>query len=108
MSVHQRTKFPGRAPLWNTDIPGCPLDKVQMDFCDPSIPDGMEYILASQDIFSRYCILIPTRDCKAETAAQVFRESLVCQFGIPLIVQSDRGTHFTALVFQESCRPLKD
>ena len=67
----------------------------------------MEYILAIQDVFSRYCILIPTRDCKAKTAAaQVFRERWVCQFGIPLMVQSDRGTHFTALVFQETCKAL--
>ena len=107
--LHKQKKFPGRAPLRNTDIPGRPLDKVQIDFCSPfhkSIPDEMEYILAIQDVFSRYCILIPTRDCKAETAAQVFRERWVCQFGIPLMVQSDRGTHFTALVFQETCKAL--
>ena len=85
------------------------MDKVQIDFCGPfhkSIPDGMKYILAIQDVFSRYCILIPTRDCKAETAAQVFRVRWVCQFGIPLMVQSDRGTHFKALVFQETCKAL--
>ena len=94
--LHKRKKFPGKAPLRNTDIPGRPLDKVQIDFCGPfhkSIPDKMEYILAIQDAFSRYCILIPARDCKAETAAQVFQKRWVCQFGIPLMVQSDRSTH---------------
>ena len=62
----------------------------------------MEYTWAIQDVFSSYCILIPTRDGKAETAAQVFQERWVCQFGIPLMVQSDRSTHFTAMVFNES------
>ena len=73
--LHKRTKFPSRAPLWNTDIPGHPLNKVQIDFSGPfhkSIPDGMEYILAIQDAFSIYCILIPTRECKAEPVAQDF------------------------------------
>ena len=62
----------------------------------------MEYTLAIQDVFGSHCILIPTRDGKAETAAQVFQERWVCQFGIPLMVQSDRCTYFTALVFKES------
>ena len=107
--LHKRKKLPGRAPLQNTDIPRRPLDKVQIDFCGPfhkSVPEGMEYVLAIQDVFSRYCILVPTKDCRAETAARVFRERWVCQIGIPLIVQSDRGTHFTAVVFEETCRAL--
>ena len=28
----------------------------------------------------------------------------MCQLGIPLVVQSDKGTHFTALFFKETCR----
>ena len=107
--LHKRKKLPGRAPLQNTDIPRRPLNKVQIDFCGPfhkSVPDGMEYVLAIQDALSRYCILVPTKDCRAETAAPVFRERWVCPFGIPLIVQSDRGTHFTAVVFEETCRAL--
>ena len=94
--LHKRKKFPGNAPLRNTNISGRPLDKVQIDFCGPfhkSIQNEIEYILAIQDAFSRYCILIQARDCKEETAAQVFRERWVCQFGIPLMVQSDRSTH---------------
>ena len=65
--LHKRKKLPGRAPLQNTDIPRRPLDKVQIDFCGPyftsrPVPDGMEHVLAIQDVFSRYCILVPTKD----------------------------------------------
>ena len=56
-SSQQNKKLPGRTSLWNTDILSCPLD-----FCRPlhkSVPDGMEYkmyVLAIQDVFSRYCV----------------------------------------------------
>jgi hypothetical protein len=55
------------------------------------------------DVCSRYCVLVPTKDYKAEAAAQVFHKRWVCLFGIPLMVQSDRRTHFTSVVFEETC-----
>ena len=53
--LHKRKKFPGRAPLRNTDISERHLNNVQIDYWGPfhkSIPDGMEYILAIQDVLS--------------------------------------------------------
>ena len=65
---------PKQAPLLNTDIPAHPLDKVQINFWDPfqkSISERHQYVLAMQDVFSRFCLLVPTKDCKAETAVHV-------------------------------------
>ena len=61
-------------------------------------------MLAVQDVFTRFTLLIATKDCTAETAASVFR--WVCVFGVPLTVQSDQGTHFTSIVFEQTCRDL--
>ena len=30
----------------------------------------------------------------------------MCVFGVPLTVQSDQGTHFTSMVFEQTCRDL--
>ena len=68
--------------------------------------EGYKYVLAIQDVFSRYSVLIPTKDCSSETAAQMFYEKWISQFGIPLVVQSDRGTHFLGTVFTKFCRQL--
>ena len=40
-------------------------------------------MLAMQDAFSRFCLLVPTKDCKAETAVQVVMDRWVRQFGVP-------------------------
>ena len=98
---HKRSKKPGRAPLQSTDIPERPRGPFQ-----PSVPDGNEYVLAMQDVFTRFTLLVATEDCTAETAASVFRHRWVCVFGVPLTVQSDRGTHFTSIVFEQTCRDL--
>ena len=86
---HKRSTKHGRAPLQSTDIPERPLDKVQIDFCGPfhpSVPDGNEYVLAMQDVFTRFRLLVATKDCTAETVASVFRDRWVCVFGVPLTV----------------------
>ena len=106
---HKQSKRPGRAPMQLTDIPERPLDKVQIDFCgpfQPSVPEGHQYVLAMQDVFTRFTLLIATKDCTAETAASLFRDRWVCVFGMPLAVQSDNGTHFTSIVFEQTCRDL--
>ena len=30
----------------------------------------------------------------------------MCVFGVPLTGQSDQGTHFTSIVFEQTCRDL--
>ena len=75
--MHKRPKHPGKSPRQKTDIPHQPFDKVQIDFCGPfppSVNEGYKYVLAIQDVFSRYSVLIPTKDCSSETAAQMFYE----------------------------------
>ena len=57
-------------------------------------------------MFTRFTLLVATKDCTAETAARIFRDRWVCVFGVPLIVQSDQGTHFTSIVFEQTYRDL--
>ena len=63
-------------------------------------------MLAMQDVFSRFCLLVPTKACKIETAVQVAMDRWVCQFGVPLAMQSDQSPHFTVKVSEEMCRQL--
>ena len=63
-------------------------------------------MLAIQDVFTRFSLLIATRNCTAENAATIFRDRWMCLFELPLTVQSDNGTHFTSVVFRQTCRDL--
>ena len=61
--LHNRPQHPKRAPLLNTDIPAHLLAKVQIHIFRP-IADVYKtkiYLLAMQDGFTRFCLLVPVR-----------------------------------------------
>ena len=97
---------PNVAPLQLMDIPEAVFDKIQLDFAGPfpwSSAHEYRYALQIQDVLSRYLILVPTVTDDAKTAADTLFEDWVCKFGPPVIVQSDRGTHFAAKIFEALC-----
>jgi transposase InsO family protein len=97
---------PNVAPLQETDVPDQVFDKIQVDFLGPfpqSTAHDYIYALQIQDILSRYVVFVPTLDCTALTAATAVYEDWLCKYGPPSIIQSDRGTHFSAEVFKEMC-----
>ena len=97
---------PNKAPLQIMDIPLKAFEKLQVDFMGPyqeSTAHPFRYTLQVQDILSRYLILIPTERDDAQSAAEVVFDDWLCRFGPPLVIQSDRGTHFASLVFEKMC-----
>ena len=82
--------------------PLLPLSTWIIDFAGPMRlgQDEPSYILIAVCGFSSYCILIPTRDCTAATTAQVIFDRIVCQFGIPERIHSDRGSSFDAEIIR--------
>ena len=102
-------KKPGRAPLQHTDIPDRPLAHLQVDFVGPfprSDDHPFRYVLQVQDVFSRYLMLMPAEDSTAETAARLVYDRWVCTFDVPLVITSDRGSHFAAETFRAMCRRI--
>jgi hypothetical protein len=78
-----------------------------IDFVGPFQParsHRFRYALQIQDVFSRFLIFEPTIDCTAPTAAEMLTKRWISIFGMPSTLRSDRGSHFTAEVFEEVCR----
>lgn len=97
---------PNRAPLQIMDIPLKAFEKLQIDFMGPyqaSTAHPYRYTLQIQDILSRFLMLIPTEKDDSQTAAEVVFEDWVCRFGVPKVIQSDRGTHFASETFRRMC-----
>jgi len=46
--------------------------------------------------------MIPTEDCKAQTAVRSILRVWFCRYGVPMIIVSDNGRHFTAKQFQDA------
>ena len=85
------------------EIPRMPFEKIQVDFVGPfpaATNKQYRYVMAIQDVLTRYVKLVPTRDNTANTAAKTLIDEWVTQFDIPVALGSDNGPHFVGEVFQ--------
>ena len=91
------------------EIANQPFQRIQIDFIgtiQASVPEGFVYVLAIQYILTRYVKLVAILDNSAETAVQVHTDEWITEFNLPEVIGSDRGPHFTAIVFENICREL--
>ena len=75
-----KANFPGEH--WSLDL--ATYDKSR---------NGNRYLLVMVDICTRFCILRPLPDKKAETIVRALVQ-IFCDFGLPKRIQSDNGTEF--------------
>ena len=96
-----------RVPITSKLIPARCLEEVSFDVvCPvPSAWTGAHYILCVQDRLPRYLIFAPMGDQMADTTAQIFLASWICQFGAPRVIVTNRGSNFMS-VFSAICRFL--
>ena len=79
---------------WHCDILG-PLTPSQ---------DGHKYILLFVCAFSKWVEMVPLKDTTATTIAWHLYERIICRFGAPDHLLSDRGQNFLSKVVTEVCR----
>ncbi len=59
------------------------------------------------DYFSRWPEVRPLKAANVDTVATFLYEEIICRFGIPRILQSDRGTHFVNKLIQRLTKRFK-
>jgi hypothetical protein len=90
-------------------IPSRPFDTITMDFI-PELPltkSGFNNILVVVDKLTKFVVLIPTTtriDAK-ETASLIYNR-IVCRFGLPKEVITDRDSRWTSSFWKEICRQM--
>lgn len=62
---------------------------------------GNKYLIVATESLTRWPIAKPTADCTASTAAEFIFSQIVCTFGPPSRILTDRGTHFNCLLMEE-------
>ena len=83
-----------------------PFDVVYCDFVHmPQSKTGKRYILTMMDSYSRFLYCYATTRDRAIDAAKGLTQFML-EYGIPRILSSDRGTHFTGAVMQELCKDV--
>uniref|UniRef100_A0ABD2W626 RNA-directed DNA polymerase n=1 Tax=Trichogramma kaykai TaxID=54128 RepID=A0ABD2W626_9HYME len=99
--VRQKTKL----PLFSSDTPSKPFDKVSLDFYGPLKQTSKRnvYVLTMQCWFSKFVILTSCKKANAHEVARAMIDEVVSYFGAPLSIISDNGTHFQNNLLTELC-----
>ena len=97
----------GRPVRWN--IGHCrrgtrPFEVIFLDFVYMPPCRGKRFLLTILDSFSRYFMAIPFTQDRAVDAARGLYQLYLQHREKPVIVSTDRGTHFTGEVFSEYCK----
>ena len=90
------------APLNPVAVPETVLIKWSVDLKNlpRKTPDGHVAILVCVECLSGYVKLCLVKDEKTETICKAFVQTVVCTFGAPLELLSDRGANLTSKIFQ--------
>ena len=87
-----RGKLPQSAPL-QPMLTGAPLERLHVDLTGPHIRSrrGSQYVVTCVDPFTKWAEAFPAPNKEAATVACILVEQVMCRFGVPLAVLSDRG-----------------
>jgi transposase InsO family protein len=79
-----------------------PWEVVSLDYIGPLPEDqGFNYVLVVVDHFSQYLVTVPTRELSAGTTARALYDEVICRFGMPRRILTDRGTPFHNRLFDD-------
>ena len=107
MCASRKSPSTRRAPL-QSDLTGCPLQRVAMDILGPlPLTDrGNKYVLVVGDYFTKWVEAYAMPNMEAGTVAELFVSRFVCQFGVPDVLQTDQGRNFESALLKEVCQLL--
>ena len=78
---------------------------VGVDVMDlPKTERGNKYVVVFQDFLSKWPLVFPVPDQKAQRLARLLVEEVVPFFGVPEALLSDRGTNLLSHLMQDVCK----
>uniref|UniRef100_A0A8C5MKW3 Gypsy retrotransposon integrase-like protein 1 n=1 Tax=Leptobrachium leishanense TaxID=445787 RepID=A0A8C5MKW3_9ANUR len=91
---------PHKVAHQHLDYPTTPFTHLQLDFTHipKTTNNRQEYALVIVDMFSRWPEVFPTKAEDARTVVRILTREIIPRWGVPLQLNSDRGTAFTSKV----------
>lgn len=85
-----------------------PWSNLQIDYVGPlpAAKGGYRYILVIIDTFTKWIEAFLIKADTAAATARVLWEQVYCRWGLPLSLESDRGTHFTGKIHTDLAKLL--
>lgn len=94
--TNKLTRIRPREEAMITDTPENPNDKIALDIIGPLTltKNRNQYILSIQDNLTKYLMLIPLPDQKAETIVNKFADQYIYTFSAPKTILTDQAPYF--------------
>lgn len=80
-----------------------PFQRLQIDLIQLKKLKRYQYVLVCVDMFSGWVEAWPSTSDTATFNVKNILQEFVCRYGLPRVIGSDKGTHFTGRVFQKMC-----
>lgn len=75
---------------------------IDFSFLEPA-HDGRDQVLVMTDVFSKFTQVVPTRDQRASTVADILVREWFYKYGIPARLHSDQGRSFENTIIYQLC-----
>ncbi|MGL5955346.1 MAG: DDE-type integrase/transposase/recombinase, partial [Brevinema sp.] len=86
--------------------PDTPFQEWQIDFTHLPKKGPFRYLLVMVDKFSRWIEAFPCANENAKTVVRILCKEIIPRYGVPVGIDSDKGTPFTSKVTQLLCSEL--
>ena len=84
-----------------------PFQKVGVDIMDlPCTERGNKHVVVFQDMLTKWPVVFPVPDQKAERLVRLLCEEIVPMFGVPEVLLSDRGANLLSHLMTDVCTLL--
>ena len=84
-----------------------PFQKIGVDIMDlPCTEQGSKHVIVFQDMFSKWPLVFPIPDQRAERIPRLLCEEVVPMFGVPNALLSDRGANLLSHLMLDVCKLL--
>jgi len=102
-----RGQLPRSAPLQPL-VTGAPLERLHVDLTGPHPRSrrGSVWIMTCTDSFTKFCEAFPLPNKEAATVARVLVEQVICRYGTPISLLTDRGKEVDGQLMAEVCKLL--
>ena len=102
--INKNTVAKTKPPLHSLSLVG-PFERIVMDSVGPitKTDRGNAHILVFCDWYTKWTVVVPVPDITAETIATAFVEKIVCVFGAPRDLLSDKGPALASQLFIAVC-----
>lgn len=93
-----------KGPLVPLEI-NYPFERINVDILGP-LPltkAGNKYVVIFIDAFTKWAEAFPTLSIEASVIAKMLYQDIICRFGAPRTILSDRGKQFDCALFKEVC-----